>query len=159
MKILILGHGRHGKDTVAEIITDLYGYTFESSSMAAAAIAVFPTLAPIYGYETVEQCFEDRASHRQEWKELITAYNTPDKSRLCREIIASRDGYVGMRCHLEYEATRDLFDIVLWVDASERHPEDPTMGIDFYGDDMWLVENNQGLSELRHNIERLPCWL
>lgn len=147
MKILILGHGRHGKDTVADMISEMYGYTFESSSMAAAEIAVFPTLAPKYGYDTVEQCFEDRVNRRQEWKELITAYNTPDKSRLCREIVASRDGYVGMRCPLEYAATCELFDVTIWVDASERHPADPTMGIEYNASMVWL-DNNRDLDHL-----------
>lgn len=159
MKILILGHGRHGKDTVADMISEMYGYTFESSSMAAAEIAIFPTLAPKYGYKTVEECFEDRVNHRQEWKELITAYNTPDKSRLCREIIAGRDGYVGMRCPLEYEATRRLFDVVLWVDASERLPDDPTMDIEYCDYWMYRIDNNGSLADLRAEVSTLNLEL
>jgi hypothetical protein len=30
-KLLVIGHGRHGKDTVCEMLRDHYGYTFESS--------------------------------------------------------------------------------------------------------------------------------
>ena len=32
LKLLVIGHGRHGKDTVCEMLRDSYGYTFESSS-------------------------------------------------------------------------------------------------------------------------------
>ena len=31
-KLLIIGHARHGKDTVAEILRDTHGYDFVSSS-------------------------------------------------------------------------------------------------------------------------------
>ena len=30
-KLLVVGHGRHGKDTVCEML-EAYGYTFQSSS-------------------------------------------------------------------------------------------------------------------------------
>ena len=37
-RLLILGHCRHGKDTLAEILRDEFGMTFESSSQSAADI-------------------------------------------------------------------------------------------------------------------------
>jgi hypothetical protein len=149
MKILILGHGRHGKDTVAEMLHDLCGLTFQSSSWFAAEKAVFPYLAPMYGYDTVQECYDDRAKHREEWRQLITDYNPPeDKGKLCRELIATSDCYVGMRCPLEYAAVRKLFALVLWVDASERLPPDPSMGIE-RDDSMIVLDNNGHLSTLR----------
>jgi len=36
VKLMIMDHARHGKDTVCEILRDTYGFTFESSSMADA---------------------------------------------------------------------------------------------------------------------------
>lgn len=148
MKILILGHGEHGKDTVADIVTELTGLRFESSSHAAAELAVMPHME---GYSSVEECFNDRRSHRQKWRDLITAYNTPDKGRLCKEIIGRCDGYVGMRCQLEYDAVRELFDYVLWVDASKRKPDDPTMTIK-KEPNMILIDNNGSLSECYSNV-------
>ena len=157
MKILILGHGRHGKDTVAEILRDMIGLTFQSSSWAACEIAVFPWLSQIYGYETVQECYDDRAAHRMQWKSLITDYNTPDKSRLCRQILEKHDCYVGMRCPLEYAASRPLFDVVLWVDAFDRHPADPSMQI-LYNDEMTLVPNNGTVDELRDTLAMIVAW-
>ena len=147
-KILILGHGEHGKDTVADIITELTGLRFESSSHAAAELAVMPCMPE---YETVEDCFNDRRNHRQRWRDLISAYNTPDKGRLCKEIISRCDGYVGMRCHLEYDAVKHLFDYVLWVDASKRKPDDVSMTI---GRDsgMILIDNNGTTIDCYMNI-------
>lgn len=151
MKILILGHGRHGKDTAAEILRDDTGIKFRSSSDAACEIAVFPYLSEIYGYATPQQCFQDRANHRAEWKQLITDYNTPDKAKLCKEIIATHDCYVGMRCPQEYAAVRHLFALVLWIDARERVESDPTMSID-RDPSMIVIDNNQ-------DIENLECEL
>ena len=147
-KILILGHGEHGKDTIANIITDLTGLRFESSSRAAAELAVWPKMPQ---YTTAQRCFDDRRNHREEWKRLITDYNAPDKSRLCREIISRRDGYIGMRCPLEYESVRHLFDFVLWVDASKRKPDDPTMGI-LRECGMVLIDNNGTPSDTALNV-------
>lgn len=124
-KVLILGHARHGKDTVAELLRHHAGLQFVSSSEAAGRAAVWPILAPKYGYATFQQCFDDRAAHRQEWFELIGAYNTPDKARLAREILAHNDAYVGLRAADEYDAAHRLFDFIVWVDASKRLPPEP----------------------------------
>lgn len=154
MKALILGHGDHGKDTVAEMLRDMMGLSFESSSLAASEIVVFPALKDKYGYSNPQECFDDRRNHRQEWKQLITDYNTPDKARLCREILERVDCYVGMRCQQEYEAVKDMFGLVVWVDAGFRKPPDPTMAIK-PSPDMWLIENNSTIESLYTQIERL----
>lgn len=122
MKVLILGHARHGKDTVAELLHKHAGLHFVSSSEAAGRAAVWPVLGPRYGYATFQDCFDDRAAHRQEWFELISAYNTPDKARLTREILATNDAYVGLRAADEFDAAHALFDFIIWVDASARLP-------------------------------------
>lgn len=148
-KILILGHGRHGKDSLAEFLEHYYHITFESSSWGAAE-AIFPWLQDRldFKYEDVDEAYEDRHNHRELWKELITNYNTPDKSALCRQILNKSDCYVGMRCQKEYEASKHLFDLVIWVDATQRVGYiDPTMGIEF-DDSMFLVDNNGDESNL-----------
>lgn len=155
MKILILGDGGHGKDKAAEIIRDQYGFRYQSSSMAACEEAVMPALAPIYGYTSIIECFEDRRSHRAEWKELISKYNTPDKARLAKKILTYAQCYVGMRCPLEYEASRDLFDIVIWVDASERRPPEPSMGIEYDDRTMFWLDNNGTIEQLAERIENM----
>ncbi len=158
MKVIILGHGRHGKDTVAEMLRDLTGMTFISSSWAAAGKVVLPVLGPKYGYPSVLECFEDRANHRDEWRRLITDYNTPDKGRLCREILDSVDCYVGMRCKDEFAATRHLFDLVVWVDAFERKPSDNSMTIDC-DDRMFFIDNNCTVKCLKHQVALLAVQM
>jgi hypothetical protein len=152
MKLLILGHGGHGKDTAAEYLRDKYGMTFLSSSWAACEHAVFPYLSEIYGYETVQECFDDRHNHRDEWKHLISEYNSPDKSMLTRMILAQADCYVGLRCQQEYDASRDLFDWVIWLDASWRLPLERSMTVKRTRD-MIVVDNNDGVRELHHRLD------
>lgn len=155
MKLLILGHGHHGKGTAAEFFKEITGLDYLDSSWAAAEMVVFPVLGPKYGYETVEECHADRRSKRIEWRDLITAYNTPDKSRLATEILEKVDVYVGMRCPQEFEASKHLFDNILWIDASEREREDPSMGIMFDSRCMTWISNNRDVLAMYDQIEAL----
>lgn len=154
MKVLILGHGGHGKDTIAEFLNQAIGLTFKSSSETLNEKAVFPTLKERYGYKTLKECYEDRRNHREEWWRLISDYNTPDKGRLCKEILSEVDCYVGMRCHMEYEATRSLFDVVIWVDASERKDPEPSMSIkrESY---MAYIDNNGSIANACRQVADL----
>lgn len=157
MKILILGHGRHGKDTLSEILRDIAGLKFESSSMAAMESAVWPVMSKKYGYIDMNECYDDRVNHRDEWRQLITDYNTPDKGRLCREILERNDMYVGMRCPDEYSKTCGLFDLIFWVSAYPRIIEDDeSMGIQFDSHEMIYVDNSGDIEELR-TVAGLIC--
>jgi dephospho-CoA kinase len=151
LKILIVGHGRHGKDTVAQILKDGWGYNFCSSSYAAAEEVVYPALKDVYGYTSVQECFDARASHRAVWKDLITEYNTPNKTRLATKIMESNDIYVGMRCREELAAcrTHQLFDIVVWVDASYRKEPEPISSNTITRDMAdWVIDNNGSINDL-----------
>ena len=97
IRLLIIGHGRMGKDTMAEILRDEFGMTFESSSQAASDIFLYDLMKEKYGYETSEECFEDRHNHRQEWYEAIKEYNKDDKVKLAKGIVERTGCYVGMR--------------------------------------------------------------
>lgn len=152
MNILILGHGRSGKDSVAEIIRDLYGLSFLSSSRATCSEVVYPAIKFKYGYESPEDCYNDRHNHREEWFYLISRYNTPDKSSLAKLILSRCDVYVGLRCPVEFEASRHLFDHILWVDASARMPKEPSMRIEFDPDTMILINNNGSECDLEDEI-------
>jgi hypothetical protein len=125
MKLLIIGHARHGKDTVADILKHQLGLKAISSSEFACEHVVFPALSKNYGYKTAKECFEDRFDHRTEWFNLICTYNDGDKARLAREIMLTSDVYIGMRCEDELQACKEqkMFDRIIWVDASQRIQE------------------------------------
>ena len=144
MKILILGHGRHGKDTFAELL----GLEYISSSEAALDV-IWPALKEITLFAKKETAFEERHEWREIWKELISLYNTPDKSSLAKLILSKNDVYVGMRCIEEFEASEHLFDVIYYVDASKRvNYVDPTMSIPYDPETMVLIDNNGDLASL-----------
>lgn len=164
-KVLILGNARHGKDTVAELLRDHHGYSFVSSSLACADIVMMPYFASIgRPYASVEDCFNDRHSgnHRAVWHEQIKAYNAEDPTRLTREIIALNDMYVGMRSNREYLATRHLYDLIAWVDATGRGipPEDrSSMDIEYDPEWMRMVRNDGDLEDLKVEVISLAAEL
>ena len=150
MKILIHGHARHGKDTLAEIWAEHYGFKYEGSSQAANRLFMFDKLAPVYGYATPEECFEDRVNHRKEWFDAIEAFNTPDAGRLAQHIVDSGNSYVGMRSFREFRASVLKFDLIIWVDASDRLPPEDESSFDIprWAADI-VIENNQGIDEFK----------
>ena len=157
-KILIIGHGRHGKDTLAEIFEELYGMTFKASSMAASEIFIYDELKDKYGYLSPEECFNDRSNHRSEWYDLICEYNKHDKARLAKSIMSTSDCYVGMRDECEISACiwQGIFDIVIWVDASRRMPLEPkdSFNIDMSCADI-VIYNNETLDDFKYKAKRL----
>ena len=144
MKLLILGYGRHGKDTLAEIFRDQFGMTFCSTSLAVSEIVIFPSLKHKYNYNTPEECYEDRSNHRQEWYNLISNYTSKDPSRLCRDIIKENDCYVGLRSKRELEASRYIFDLIIFVDAQDRCPIESKESCTITPDDADIIITNNG---------------
>jgi hypothetical protein len=152
MNLLIIGHGGHGKDTFAEMLNEIYGLSYISSSQAAADIFICEQLKGKYGYKTSEECYADRVNHRAEWYDLIVEYNTPDKARLAKEIMKVSDIYVGMRNDHELECclTDHVFDVVIGV-FNPRVPEEPSdsFNIDFWGKCDIVVPNSGTKQDLR----------
>jgi hypothetical protein len=160
MKILILGHARHGKDTLAGFLKEIYGLTFRSSSALAAELFLFDTLNKHYGfnYKTVSECFEDRLNHRALWRRLIAEYNTPDKARLAKEILSRADMYVGMRANDEVEECQrqSLFNWIIGV-YDPRKPKEPS---DSFNVNIWekcdiVIPNAGTVEHLRHRVINL----
>lgn len=156
MKIFVIGHGRHGKDTVGEIIRDMTGLTFESSSMFCAEHVVTPWLEKLgITYDSLEECYEDRVNHRMEWYNAIRDFNKEDESKLSAAIFAKYDMYVGIRSRVEFLASRQLSDLSIWVDASERVPQvDPSCKI-LASDCDIIIDNNGTEEELEFKVRRL----
>ena len=157
-KILVIGHARHGKDTVAQMICDHFDLTFKSSSEAAAEIFIFERLKEKYDYKTFLECFEDRVNHRKEWHDLITDYNAKNPSRLAEEILEKNDMYVGMRSNLEVEAClyKGLFDIVLGVfDPRKPLESEDSFSINIWEKSHFIIPNAGSLADLEDRIKIL----
>jgi dephospho-CoA kinase len=158
MKILILGTARHGKDSLAELLNEDFGMTFKSSSEMANELFIYDELKTKYGYNSIEECFVDRMNHREEWYLMICGYNMEDKARLSKDIIAHHDCYVGMRDRHEITEciNQELFDLIIWVDASERLPlESPeSFNIDKSCADI-IIDNNGTYEDFKAKVFRL----
>lgn len=156
LKLLVVGHARHGKDTFCEYLRDKYGYKFISSSEFCAEHVVFPVLASRYGYKTVQECFDDRSNHRAEWFDIIADYNREDPSRLGREIFATCDIYCGLRNIREMKALKacGTYDHSVWIEAGERVPrEDSSSNTIMMADADWLVHNQGSIEDFHQNID------
>jgi len=89
---------------------------------------------------------------------MICDYNKTDKARLAKGILELADCYVGMRDKGEIEEcmTQGLFDLIIWVDASERLPLEnkDSFNIDKTCADI-VLENNGTLNEFIIKVNRL----
>lgn len=157
-KILLIGHMQHGKDTFAEMLQDLYGCKYQSSSAAASSIFLYDALKAKYGYSSPKECFEDRVNHRAEWHQLICKYNKYDKARLAKEILRNAEIYVGMRSDEEVQecVRQGLFDLIIGV-YDPRKPLEPA---DSFNIDIWkmsdiIIPNAGTLEDLYGKAQKL----
>lgn len=135
LKLCVVGHRRHGKDSVCEILDRMFGLSFMSSSYYCCQKFIFDETKDLYGYKTVDECFNDRHDKRADWFKRIRNYIKDDETRLAREILDTHNVYCGMRNGAELAATRKMFDAIVWVDACKRLPEE-------YSDSMTIVEHD-----------------
>lgn len=158
MKLMIVGYAEHGKDTVCQILRDEYNMKFRPTSVLAAEKIIYPKLKHRHGYQSALDCFIDRKNHRQEWFELISDYNSEDKSRFIGEVLAEQDIYCGVRCVNEYTVAmkKGLFDVSIWVDRSRHKPVESGLSCTMrpeYADT--ILDNNGSLEDLRYSIREL----
>lgn len=156
-KILIIGHGRHGKDTVAELISKNTGLTFKSSSKAAAMLFIYDILKHSEGYDSFEECYLDRHNKRALWHNMICEYNKEDPSKLAKDILKYNDMYVGMRSNKELlECKRNnLFDYIIGI----FDPNKPLEKKDSFNIDIWkhsdFIIPTGNISETKEKVNKI----
>ncbi|MCR9292891.1 MAG: hypothetical protein NXI32_09240 [bacterium] len=148
MKLCIIGHARHGKDTVAHLL-ERYGLKTQDSSRFALRKFLFAQLAPKYSYKSINEAYLDRVNRRAEWYEAIREYNQLDRARLAKELLREADIYVGMRDLEEIIACKEqgIFDWIIWVDASKRKPPEDKSSFNISPDLANVVINNNDTEE------------
>jgi hypothetical protein len=155
MKYLILGHKQHGKDTAADLLRDAFGVTFMSSSLFCLERAVWPALIEAgLSYPSLEAAYADRDNHRIIWRDAISQYNSPDKAKLVKELLSCSDMYVGMRCHLELEASKHLFHQIFWIHRPGL-PTDESMTIEYDPDFMIPIVNAGDRELMLHQLTKV----
>lgn len=155
MKILIIGHKGSGKTVIGKILADKLGVESRDSSTHCFEKVVYPILKEKYGYKDKAEAMDDKDNRREDWFDLIAAYNTtPD--RVTREILEEADIYTGMRNRREFEGSRHLFDLIVWVDASDRIEAESIKSMELTADDAdYILNNNLGKVNLINEVERL----
>lgn len=174
--VLVIGHARHGKDTVCEMLSRLYGLRFTSSSAFCADRVVMPAVTALWDeyedeqrgrnsqpptvprYATVAECFADRVNHRAFWYNTIRAFNQDDPTSLARAIFKENDVYCGLRHRSEFHAVVNagLPDVVVWVDRSDHLPPEDrsSCSVEPWMAD-YVVDNNGSLEDLERNVRSL----
>jgi hypothetical protein len=152
MKVLVLGHAGHGKDTAANLLEAL-GLTFVPTSLLCAKLIVLPFLGvedPTE--EQVLQTYNARVNNREIWVEAIGEFCKDNPARFVEIALAYSDIYCGLRSVEQYQATRELFDVVLWISRA-GYPLEPTMQIS-PDSSMIVIHNNGNLASLEASIGR-----
>jgi hypothetical protein len=134
-RLAIVGHGRAGKDTMADWLaahtplrhpgsTSVYllkhyvAWKYDLTVEEALA----PELAGLCAYE-----YGRRHARRMEWYDLGVRLRDANPGILLREALAAGDLLVGLRDTREVDLARaELTDLVVWVD-NPRVPPDPTV--------------------------------
>lgn len=142
-KLILLGWGECGKGTLCKLLKERYNISVMSGSLYASHEFMFDKLKDKFGYESPEQCFNDRRNHRQVWATEINEFNTPDQTRLARRLSEDHNGYDGIRRRKELNPVKEanLFDLSIWIDASERLEPEATMDITKEDADI-IIDNN-----------------
>ena len=128
-KILIIGHAKHGKTTVAEALTKL-GYTYKDSSEVAAE-AILPFFTERYGFQTAAEMLAYKEEYtgtalgdtiRRDMYEQIRSVNLLGNFvRIPDMVYSQADIYVGLRDAAEFMALMSKYSpLVLQVDACQR---------------------------------------
>ena len=157
-RLLIIGHGRHGKDTVAEMLNEKFGLEYRGSSEMAAEIFIFDALKDKFNYATAAECFDDRHNHRDEWYQMICGFNEEDRAKLAKEIMRTSDAYIGMRDDRECDKCGEdnVFDYIVGV-FDPRKPLEPSTSFNI---DMWskcdfIIPNGGSLEDLDTKVEKV----
>jgi hypothetical protein len=153
LKVLIIGHGRHGKDAAGAILSARHGLRSCSSSEFAARHAIFPIVSDIY--PNWRACYADRGAHRALWFHAIAAYNLRPGPSLAAQVLVRHDIYTGMRKRAEFDLSRALFDCVLWIDRSAHEAPEGGGSMELCAADADVViDNNGALHDLEANLDR-----
>lgn len=158
VKVLIIGHARHGKNTVAQMLEQLTGLRPGSFIDVVLSSIVYPALKEKYGYINESACLQDKVHRSSEWVQLVREYNRSDPTRMARKLLHTHDIYVGMCSSAEATACirAKLFDLIVWVDASGRLPTESDKSCMVDPSRVSLTINNNGSMD---QLDRRVRWL
>lgn len=154
MRLALCGPGEAGKDEAGDIIASMTNLRYKAGTSKFAAEIVFEHWGHTY-YQSVEECWLDRRSHREIWAKIIGEYNREDPIALYKDCLQEQDLLTGLRFRHEMLACKEagLCDLWIWLDR-KGVPPDPTIEYSAFDCDITL-DNNGSIADLRNRIKRL----
>lgn len=151
LKILIVGHGRSGKDEAAQFMHEHLGFRYGGSTSWAA----LPLMANHLGLHPMH-AWEQRHNLRQIWRSHLDYLRRGDPCLLMRIALGDDANIItGVRGGPEIDAaiSEGLFDHIVWINRPGT-PVDPT--VDFGPDKATIRIQNSGTLEEFHY--QLTTW-
>lgn len=152
--LAIVGMGRAGKDTAAEILCQEFALAPPKSS----SLVVLPFVAHMAGLPA-DAVYPERHTFRDFWLNACHALRADDPTLLARWCLGSCDFAIGLRGRREFAevVATNIVDLTVWVDNG-RVPVDPT--VEFTRDDCDVViDNHTTLPTFRGRLIRFGRFL
>jgi hypothetical protein len=149
-RLLVVGHGRAGKDTALEHLALITG--LKNAGTTSLYLAKY--VAEALGVPK-ELAYAERHQNREIWKRIGDEIRQDDPTKLIREALAVGPLTGGVRDIAEVAAARaeGLFDLIVWV-QNDRVPPDPTVTFTERECDV-VIQNNWGLCEFKKRLENM----
>ena len=143
--IMILGHGRSGKDTCGKFFSRVARVRYSGSTSAVVA----PIIALRLRAE-VDFAFEHRHLSRDYWFEACNCLRIGHPELIPTMGLANSDMLIGLRNHseLEWSLKNIPFQACLWIQKDV--PADPTMEYDFYQYKAFARKYNHNFIEIEN---------
>ena len=159
-RVLFLGHGRHGKDTACETLAKATGWKNAGTTSIYLTPYVVKEYERLGMHHLIRDAYAHRHANRELWRRVGDEIRRDDPALLVRDALKVGPITGGCRGAPEVEAVRreSLVDLIVWVDASKRHPLDPTVEFDCSVADL-IIDNNGTEEEFVCRVRRLGAAL
>lgn len=155
-KLAIVGFGRSGKDTAAEVIAAHSNLKYDGRTGSTSGVILSRMLTnPRYAGLSREEVYSRRLVDRELWYEVgrEICNHEDDAAGLVKECLRTGNIVVGIRSAEELKACRQerLFDSVIWIDGGSRVPVDTTVHFGRSDCDL-VIENHGTLEEFKRKL-------
>jgi len=154
MKLMLVGHGRAGKDEAGEWFARNTSLTFAGTTSKYLCKHVSRELGV-----PEDECYATRHENRELWWRIGKKVREQDPGCLIRESLAHGDVIGGVRDLAEVIYAREsrCVDLIIWI-ARDSAPTDPTVEFNSSHCDM-IIENHWGLDVYHERLKRLAIAL
>jgi hypothetical protein len=149
-RIMVVGHGRAGKDTACEYLSRITSLRFAGTTSLYLAKYVAARLGV-----TAQEAYRTRHLNRNFWHRVGREIRKQDPSLLIRESLEKAEIVGGVRDLEEIVVCKkdQLVDLIVWID-NDRVGRDSTVKFSERDCDI-VVQNHWTLEEFHHRLLRL----